>query len=476
MKTLKKHTSLVVLLTTVAIFAGCKVSKDVTVKDVRVPEAYANTTTDTSSIARLPWEKFFNDPELNQLISDAINHNFDLQVAIKDIDAAAQVLKQSKWNNVPAVNAQATANTSRPSDNSLNGLSLGQYLNQKHIEDYTVSASLSWEADLWGKIRSQSAGALAAYLKTQEATKAVQTKIVNDVAKGYYNLLMLDEQLQIARQNVALNDSTLSMIKLQYAAGKVTSLAIQQANAQRLEAAGLVPQFEEQLNAQQNALCILTGKYPAEIPHKRRLTEVSSEGILAAGVPADLLGNRPDIKLAELDIEQQNAAVGYAKASMYPSLTITAQGGLDAFKASNWFNIPSSLFGAVTAGLAQPLLNQRRLKTNYEVAKVRREQSVIRFRQSVLAAVGEVSDDLVKINKFREKQNLATERVSTLELATRNSQMLFGNGLATYLEVITAQSSVLQSQLELSSVKKSELDARVDLYRAVGGGWRSAQQ
>ena len=455
------------------IIASCKVSRDATKPDMGLPATYAASKGDTSSIASMPWSSFFSDPELKVLINEAIKHNNDLQIAIKNIEAANLTLTQTKLGNIPTIGIQASANTSRPSDNSLNGLSLSQFnYPSKHIEDYTIAAYLSWEADLWGKIKSQKAAALADYLGTTEAKKAVQTKLVSDVAKGYYNLLMLDKQLEVAKSNAGLNDSTLTMIKLQYDAGQVTSLAVQQALAQKLTAEALVPQFEQAIVVQEDALSILTGSLPRAIEHKGVLFNASFAGTFGAGVPADLLSRRPDVKAAELAVEEENGKVGYAKAYMYPSLTVTAQGGLDAIKASNWFNIPASLFGTVAGSVLQPIFQQKKLRTAWEVEKVRRDQSVIRFRQSVLTAVGEVSDNLVKIEKLQQQESLSAERVSTLQLATSNSKQLFSNGLAIYLEVITAQTSALQGELELATVQKAVLDAKVDLYRSVGGGWQ----
>jgi multidrug efflux system outer membrane protein len=461
-----------VLLSLLSI-TSCKVSKDVAKPDMGLPATYAASKGDTTSVASMPWNTFFADPELKTLINEAILHNNDLQLTLKDIEAANLTLKQAKLGNIPTVGLQATANTSRPSDNSLNGLSLSAFnYPTKHIEDYTIDAYLSWEADLWGKIKSQKAAALAAYLETSEAKKAIQTRLVSDVAKGYYNLLMLDKQLGVAKKNALLNDSTLTMIKLQFDAGQVTSLAVQQAQAQKLEAESLVPQFEQAITVQEDALSILTGSLPRAIEHNENLSGASFAGTFGAGIPTDLLSRRPDVKAAELEVSAENGKVGYAKAFMYPSLTITAQGGLDAIKASNWFNIPASLFGTVAGSILQPLFQQKKLRTAWEVEKVHRDQSVIKFRQSVLVAVGEVSDNLVKIDKLQQQQNLSAERVNTLQLATSNSKQLFGNGLATYLEVITAQSNALQGELELANVQKAVLDAKVDLYRSVGGGWQ----
>jgi outer membrane protein, multidrug efflux system len=472
MKTLLKNPiTIAVLLSSFAI-AACKVSKDVAVPDTSLPANYrVASTSDTSSTAALPWQTFFADAELNSLITDALAHNFDLQVALKNIEAAELSFKQTKLGNIPEVGLQVAATYNRPSDNSLDGLSLNQELTTNHIEDYTVAASLSWEADIWDKIRSRKEAALAAYLGTIEARKTVQTKIVNDVSKGYYNLLVLDAQLNIAKENVLLDDSTLNIISLEYTAGQVTSLAVQQAKAQKLNAEALLPQFEQQIAIQENAISILVGRLPAAVSRKNSLALIKTVSRLNTGVPSELLSRRPDVRQAELAVSEANAKVGYAKANMYPSLTITAQGGVDAFKASNWFNIPASLFGTVAGGIAQPLFEQKKLSTLYKVEKANRDVSIIQFRESVLNAVGEVSNALVTLDKLNQEQMLASTRTKTLQEATHNSQLLFKNGQATYLEVITAQGNVLQSELELASIKKEQLDAAVDLYRALGGGW-----
>lgn len=396
-----------------------------------------------------------------------------MQLAVKNIEASQLLVKQVKWNYVPAVGLNVAASTTRPSDNSLNGLTLSQNdIGSKHVEDYSANLALSWEADIWGKIHNQNKSALAAYLQTTEAKKAIQTNIVASVSQGYYNLLMLDEQLAIAKKNVALNDSTLRIIKLQYNSGQVTSLAVEQAMAQQLTAAALVPQFEQDIAIQENALRILTGELPDKIAREKTLNDITFTENLSAGVPSAILSHRPDIKSKELALTIANANVGINKAEMYPALRITASGGVNSFKASNWFNVPASLFGVVQGSLFQPLLQHKALKTQYEVAKIDREKTVIEFRQSVLNAVGEVSDAMVRIDKLKEQQSIAANRVSTLQKATSNADMLFKNGLANYLEVITAQGNVLQSELKLASIKTARLNAIAELYRSLGGGWK----
>jgi NodT family efflux transporter outer membrane factor (OMF) lipoprotein len=459
---------------------SCNISKDVVKPAAELSQTYRGAASasgetaavDSAGIADLPYHSFFADGELQQLIDSAVARNYDMQVALQNIRSSQLVLRQSKLGYLPDLALGVTATYTRPSDNSLNGISTKQFLGTDHIYDYNANVGLSWEADIWGKIRNQQSRSLAQYLQTQEARKALQTALVADVANGYYNLLMLDAQLGIARANLALNDSTLRIIRLQFDAGEVTALGVQQAEVQELTAAELIPELQQSILLQENALSILTGRLPGAIARRRSLEEVPVRDDLSAGVPAGMVSRRPDVRSAELDLTIANANVGITKAQLYPSLVITAQGGLNTFTASNWFNIPGSLFGIVGGGLTQPLFQRRQLHTQYELAKVDREKTVIRFRQSVLVAVGEVSDALARMHQLKEERVVVASRVDTLQQAIVNANSLFRNGMANYLEVITAQSNVLQSELELASIKKGQLSAEVELYRSLGGGWK----
>ncbi len=436
-----------------------------------LPAAFRNPASqDTGNIANIPWKQFFTNKELVALIDTALENNNDLQLAVRNIEIANRSYRAARLGSLPDITLSAGASILNPSDNSINGLSSELLLQSHHIEDYSLGMGISWEADIWGKVKNQKKEALARYLQTQEARKAVQTTLIAAIANGYYNLLMLDRQLQIARKNYALSDSTLQILRAQYNAAQVTSLAVQQVEAQQLTAAQLIPAIEQEIVIQENALSVLSGTNPAGISRNKSLDELLLPGV-SSGMPSALLDRRPDVKAAELEVVALNAKVGYTKAYMYPSLTISAQGGVNAFRASDWFNLPASLFGIVAGGITQPLFQKKKLRTQYEVAKIQREQAVIRFRQSVLKAVGEVSDALVKVQKLQEQQNVAAKRVSTLQAATAKAGLLFINGQATYLEVLTAQNSVLTGELQLASLKQSQLSALVELYRSLGGGW-----
>jgi NodT family efflux transporter outer membrane factor (OMF) lipoprotein len=454
---------------------SCSVSRNNQLPpDVPLPKSFDSIAVsyDTTSIADLPWQSFFPDTVLQRLIARGLANNFDLQLALKRIDLAQQEVQLAKAAYGPTLNLRVAAQTTRPSDNSLNGKTASSFLGKNHIEDYTAGVDLSWEADIWGKIRQRKEATLASYLQTYEGARAVQTRLIVSIAEGYYNLLMLEDQLKTTRKNLELADNVWKITQLQRDAGEVTTLALQQARVQQQSTALLIPQLEQSKALQQNALQLLVGELPGEVAHAEGLDVFNLPETLPTGLPARIVQLRPDVRASAMALKAANAQVGIAQANMYPSLVITASGGLNSFKASNWFNIPGSLFGLVGGSLTQPVLQRRLLKTQLAEAKINREQAVIQFRQSVVTAAGEVADALVKINRLKEQQVITKAKTDTLQQAISNAQLLFQSGMANYLEVITAQSNVLQSELDLADIKRQQLSAVVELYRALGGGWK----
>jgi len=440
--------------------------------DIAMPDQYrGSTAADTLSIATMPYREFFSDTRLITLIDSAVAGNLDLQVAIKNIAYARESSKVAKLGYLPTLSIGADASLSRPSDNGSSALTGSD----KSVEDYSAQGSLSWEADIWGKIRSRKKSALAAYLKTREVARAVQTRLVADVADSYYSLLMLDAQLDISRKNLALADTTLRMIRLQYDAGQVTSLAVQQQEASRSAIALAIPELERLIAARENAISILTGHMPSRVERGEPLFKTPVHDNLPAGLPASLLENRPDVKAAELGMREAHANSGAALAALYPTLTLTAEGGLNALRASDWFSTPGSLFGVVQGAVLQPIFQQGRLRSEFRKTKIRSIQAELAFRQAVLLAAGEVSDALVQLSSLQNREVEASSRAATLRKAVDNSTLLFRSGMATYLEVIAVQNASLGAYLELAEIRRQHLSAMAELYRALGGGWVHSQ-
>ena len=468
------------VLAIVTLLGSCKTPELADTKQhiPTLPEEYRHaqqTLGDSTvlSIGSVPWKNFFKNPTLVKLIDSAITYNVDMQLAVKNIEASQLLLKQAKAGYLPEISARAGVSSTNPSNYSMNGLNLGQILGSNHIEDYSASVGLAWEVDLWGKVKNQNRGALAEYLQTEEAKKLVQTQVVSQVAKGYYQLLLLYELMEIARLNLDLSSNTLNVVQQQYEVGEANLLALEQVHAQKLAAESLIPEFQQQIYLQENALQVLSGHLPQEIKIAESLDDISLPENLLGGVPAELLRYRPDVKQAELAVLANMAYTQSAKAQMYPSLVISAEAGVNALKTSNWFNLPGALFGSVAGSLTQPIFQRRALKTQYELRQIEGAKSVTLFQQSVIVAVGEVSDALVSIQKLKERYQIADKRTQRLRQASKHADILFETGSANYLEVISAQSNVLQTELQLAQIKKDELTAIVDLYRSLGGGWGS---
>ncbi len=457
----------------VAFISACKTGKEYQRPELELPAQFnAVSFSDTSSIADLNWKSFFTDTTLLGLIEKGISYNHDLLMAIKRIDIAQQQVKQAKALQLPEVDLRVAGSISRPSDNSLTGVSLKSFIGKSYVENYSAGINLSWEADIWGKLRGQKEVALTQYLQTYEAAKAVQTQLVANIAQGYFNLLMLDKQLEVARKNLLLSDSFLTATRLLKDAGIGNALGVQQAESQKQSTALLIPQFEQNIAIQENALQVLTGQLPGRVSRSISLNEFAVATNLSTGLPVSMVSRRPDVRSDELALQAANAQVGVAKANMYPALNITAGGGLESFKSSNWFSIPSSLFGLAAGTIAQPVFKRRQLKTQFEIAKLEREEAVIKFRQSVLVATSEVANALVQADKLQQQHQIAASQVDTLRHAVINAQLLFRSDLANYLEVITAQGNALQAELNLAAIRREQLDAMVELYRSLGGGWR----
>lgn len=461
---------LIVILLTASV--SCRMGKNYQRPTVPLPESFnqATVSSDTNSIADISWRNFFTDPVLQQLIDSGITRNYDLLYALRNINIAQSQVKQASWLWYPQLNAGLGIQSSRNSDNGPLGIKNGALSNSS--SDYLASVSMNWEIDIWGKISRQKEASMANYLQTYEAAKAVQTRLVADIAQGYFSLLMLDQQLLETRKTLTLTTDFVKLTRLLFDAGEVTYLAIQQAESQMLATAQLVPMIEQAIQIQENSLQLLTGNLPGAIHRDVVLTDIHFNDSLATGLPIAILSRRPDVRANEMSLVKANAQVGINQANMYPALTLTAGTGFESLKGSNWFNIPGSLFGLAGGTLIQPVLQGRQLKTQFEIAKQQREQAVIQFRESVLNASIEVSNALIQANKLKEQEIFAKQRTDTLSAAVGNAQLLFKNDLANYLEVITAQQTALDAQLSLAFIQRAELNARVELYRSLGGGWK----
>lgn len=454
----------------VSILASCAVRKPYVGTDVNIPSAYRDPVKVTGDTIVLPWKTFFKDQKLQGLIEKALAKNNEVSIALKNMEQLDLAYKQAKNALLPTLDFSAGANRSWASKNSLNGSLNEQFTGNKYIDDFSASLRLSWEVDIWGKSKMQKESAAAGYFAQKENLDALKSRIIVQVAQAYYNLISLDEQLKIAERNIDLSNNTLQMMNLQFKAGQINSLAVQQSEAQKKTAELLIPLARQNISVQENALSILCGEYPGSIEREGHLAAMIPENNLSEGIPAQLLSRRPDLKAAEFNVVSLNSKTGLAKVAMYPSISLSPQIGVNSNKFNTWFDLPGSITKTLAANLAAPIFQKKELKTAYETAVIEQEKAVIIFKQSVMTAVGEVSDAMAKSKGSSERLELLEQRTAILDKGINDALKLYKSGMATYLEVITAQNNKLQNDLEAVNVTLEKLNAEVDLYRALGGG------
>lgn len=462
--------NIIISLSSIMMFTSCVVGKKYARTDLKTPEKYREETVVTGDTVLLPWKTYYKDPLLIQLIEKALVKNNEVLIAVKTVEQLDLSYKQSKWALTPTLDFNAGASRSYQSKNSLNGSLSSQFTSKDYIDDYNATFNLSWEADIWGKAAMQKRDAKASYFAQKENLSALKTRIIVQVAQAYFSLLGLDEQLKIAEKNIELSTNTLSMMQLQFKSGLISSLALNQTEAQKKTAELLVPQAKANIAVQENTLMILCGEYPDTVVRAGNLNAAELNVNLPSGVPALLLSRRPDVKSAEYAVMSATAKTGLAKAEMYPALSINPSIGANSFEFDNWFNFPGSITKTIAANLIQPIFKKKTLRTAYEIAAIEQEKAVIQFKQSFITAVGEVSGAMSKLKYADERMETATEKAASLEKATKDANLLYKSGMATYLDVIVAQNSALQNDLDLIAIKLEKLNAATELYRALGGG------
>ncbi|TVZ15260.1 TolC family protein [Maribacter sp. MAR_2009_72] len=419
---------------------------------------------DSVSIATISWKQLFTDPILQGYIEEGLTNNIDIRQAIQQIMIAEAYLKQGKAGYLPTLNASAQYTHNELSANSQFG---GQF---DRLDQYQLSGGLSWEADIWGKIRSNKRANEATYIQSVAAHKAVKSRLVANIASLYYQLLSLDEQIAITELTIATRESGLETTKALKEAGNVTEVGVKQTEAQLYTAQAILIDLKNNVRLLENSLSILLGSEPKDIA-RSSLDEQKISTPLKTGVPYELLANRPDVIAAEYALLNSFELSNVARSNFYPSLTLTANGGLQSLDFDKLFD-SSSLFTTIVGGLTQPLLNGRKIRTQYEVAKASQEQAKLQFKYTLLNASKEVSDALYSYNAALDKIKVKQKEYEAYTVAREYSQELLDNGLANYLEVLNARQNTLSTNLDLTGTKYARLQSIVDLYEALGGGWQ----
>lgn len=418
---------------------------------------------DSINLGDLSWRDLFKDAILAAYIERALENNIDIRIALEQLEIAGAYYRQGRAGYFPTLNLRGQVTHQELSANS----QFGSIFNGS-ITQYELTANMAWEADVWGKIRSAKRASQAAYLQTAAAHQAVKTQLIAGVSTLYYQLLMLDAQLELVNQTIENRETSYETTQALKDAGLVTAVAVKQTEAQLLTAKLLKIDIERDIVLAENMFSILLGETPQEVERSRLEEQILPEE-LEAGYPASLLSNRPDVMAAEFRLREAFEFTNVARSQFYPSLGISATSGFQSLEADLLLN-PNSIFANFVGSLTQPIFNGRRIRTEYEASKSRQEIALLQFRQALLTASREVSDALYSYQAAVEKIDIKNREFEAYTLAVEYSEELLNYGLANYLEVLTARENTLNSGVQLRMLQFEKLQTVVELYRALGGG------
>ncbi|MDJ1482125.1 TolC family protein [Cytophagaceae bacterium YF14B1] len=465
----------------VLLLGSCKVSTVTTQhSSVKLPETFTGSS-DTTSIGDIAWKDFFTDPLLIKLIDTALHNNPDLNIARQRIEFARASFQLGRGALLPSLNVIASAGVDKYGDYTMNGVGnydtnlSGNIDGKKKIPnptpDYFLGLRSSWEIDLWGKLRNQKKAAYNRFLASQKGRQAIVTALVAQVSQFYYDLLRLDNELEIIRKNIGLQEKAVETITAQKMGGRATELAVQQSTAQLLHTRSLEGRVQQEIVIIENQLNLLLGGFPQPIERSNPILQQTLTTVVKSGIPAHMLRHRPDIRQAELELEATKADVTAMRAAFLPSLTISPYAGFNSFNASVLFN-PASIAYGILGGLTGPLFSRNLLKSNYKQSQAVNQEAFYTYYKTILNGYQEVVTSMKGIENLQKVYDYRKQEVDVLQNAVSTSNDLYVTGYASYLEVITAQRSVLEAELELATVKRDQFFSLIDLYRSLGGGWQ----
>jgi outer membrane protein, multidrug efflux system len=460
------------------IVSDCKTPETiVNTNKKQMPQSFAEAKDSTNS-ADIKWKDFFADKNIITLIDTALKNNFDVLMTLQKIEIARNDLRLTKGAMLPTVNSNLAYLQRRfgyytmdDAGNRTTEITPGKII-PTNLPDYYIGLQTAWEADIWGKLSNKKEAAFSRYLSSVEGINLVLTNLISEVVTTYYELLALDNELDIIRETIKLQQDALEIIKVQKEAGVTNELAVKQFEAEVLNSQGLEFETLQQVTENENKLNFLLGRFPQPIVREKTNFTSQIPTQIKAGIPSQLLKNRPDIKQAEFELLATKFDVRAAKAAFYPSFTITGSLGFQAFNTAFLFTSPQSLAYNLLGSLTAPLLNRSAIKAQFNNAKVNQLEAMYNYQKTILNGYVEVSNELSNIKNLEQIYDRKTKQVEVLTQSIDISNDLFKSGRATYFEVLMIQSRSLQSKLELVNTKKRQLNATVNIYKALGGGWR----
>lgn len=461
------------------IFHACAPPLSKKTADSSTPESFQDTTSDTVTIAMVNWKDYFNDTCLIALIDSAIMNNQEMNIALQEINIAKFEVGAKKGEYLPTVNLYVGAGaekvgryTSQGANDANTDIAPGKETPEA-LGDFQVSLGFTWEIDIWKKLRNAKKSAVLRYLSTIEGRNFMLTNLIAEIASSYYELMALDNQMEIVKQNLELQKNALEVVQIQKDAAKVTQLAVTKFKAEVYKNRSLLFDLKQKIVRTENKINYLVGRFPDKINRQsQNFNELVPDTLVQTGIPSQMLENRPDIRQRELELAAAKLDIKVAKAEFYPSFRISADIGYQAFNIKYFLKTPESLLFNFIGDLVAPLINRKAIKAQYYSANARQIQAVYEYEKTILNAYTEVATQLSKIQNLNESYNLKRKQVEALDESIGLAQKLFRSARADYMEVLLTQRDAMESKIEMIETKKEQMLATVSVYQALGGGWR----
>lgn len=462
------------------IATGCTVVRPTTHQPVAV---YSHFSYNDSTAASKPLQRqsVFADKELQALIDSAVIKNPDVLAAMRRVEVARAQWRYRKGAMLPTLGVEASGSIQKYGDYTMEGvgnfdtnlspnIDEAQKISQPHVPYYFLGLRSNWEIDLWGKLRQQKKSAYKRMLASEEGKRLVITSLVAEIASRYYELKSLDAKLEVIERNIRLQDSAVYIAKVQKEAGRTTELGVQQFQAQLLRTRSFREQAKQEIVRLENEINYLAGRLPQPVARSRDFMEDTVKEVHLAGIPQQILNNRPDVRQAERELEASHADVAAAKAALLPALTISPFAGYSSFNSAMLFN-PASIAYGIIGGLTAPLLNRSEMRANVLRSEAEKKIAYQEYFRTVINAFKEVETKLSDLHYLRNTLQLNQQEADVLSDAISTATDLYKVGYASYLEVITAQENAIEAQLNTIETKTKMHLATIALYRATGGGW-----
>lgn len=473
-----KSTGAVVALS--LLLGACAIPTSMIPRNERknLPEQFANST-DTLNSAKVKWRDYFQDPYLNALIDTALRNNQELNIVLQEINIAKNEVRGRKGEYLPFIDLQGGVGVEKTPRYTRSGavdanteIKPGQEFPDP-LPDFLLAANFSWQVDIWKKLRNAKKSAMMRYLATQEGKNFLVTHLVAEIANSYYELMAYDNQLEILKKNIEIQQNALEIVRLEKQAAKVTELAVRRFEAEVLKNQSRLFHVAQEIVEAENRINFLVGRLPQPVMRNSQGFTELTPATVYSGIPSQILQNRPDIRQAELELAAAKLDVKSARASFYPQLNISGLIGFEAYDAAYLLSKPESMMYSIMGGLTTPLINRNGIKAMYYNANARQIQAMHQYERTILRACIEVANQLSNIKNMKSSYDLRSQQVATLTESIDISTRLFRSARADYMEVLLTQRDALESKFELIETKMQQMQAMVNVYQALGGGWEN---